>query len=95
MRSARNVIGDVLDLWWPDGPEKYYVYGWVERPAALDAVQDHLFERGDKVFVGEVPVRYRWARWSCDGNAQKDGLDHFIVLYDAPGAGRFKVMEVG
>ena len=75
--------GEVIELWWEDGPYTYYINGHVDIPTALAKVNR---EYGAGVSAGD----YKYARWSVDSRST---CDTTLAIYDEPGPGRFPVTE--
>lgn len=89
-RKRKHEHGEVLSLYWPDSEDSIYVVGWMERNEAMH----RILAARENLSFNPMDIRYRWGRWSCDAFSQEEGLDHCIAIYDAPGPGRFQIMEL-
>jgi len=87
-------VGQVIELWWEDGPDAMFVRGHMEPAAAREILVK--FYDDDKALYPMMAChigmpRTRWGRWSRE--IGPDGPCGVLRTYDERGRGRFAVME--
>lgn len=82
--------GEIIDLCWEWECPAYYVRGHITPEAVLVALRA---EYGEGVDQGLGTPRPRYGRWAQTGTSRQEGWSAELRIYDAPGRGRFKLME--
>jgi len=78
--------GEIIELCWEDEREAVYCMGHMEPDKAREFLEREY--GGDYVLGDPVPM---YGRWSCEPGV--DGCAQILRTYNAPGRGRFPIME--